>query len=111
MNGIYAIYYTGAIGSGQGVVIIKDGVISGADVVGGIYDGQYKEINNQAEGLVSLTLPAGAMLVTGASSGSQPTKFDIPINLPTNLGNGQPLLIKTPTGPINIIFKRLRDVI
>lgn len=110
MEGIYAIYFTGVAGSGSGVVVLKNGIIAGADVAGGTYDGSYRELGDgTADGLVRLTLPPGAQLVTGATAGSEPMVFEIPLKLPANLGNGTPLGLSTPTGPINIIFKRLRD--
>ncbi len=111
MDGIYAMYFTGATGSGQGVILLKNGVIAGADSAGGTYDGNYTERDDgTAEGSVRLTLPPGAQLVTGAAAGSQPMSIDIPLKLPINLGDGRALPMQTPTGPINIIFRRLRDV-
>ncbi len=111
MDGIYAIYFTGVMGTGHGVVLIKSGIITGADAAGGLYDGEFKELGNRtAEGRVRVKLPPGGQLVTGATAGSEPMIFEIPLNLPMNLGNGLPLSMQTPTGPINIIFKRLRDV-
>ncbi len=111
MDGIYAIYFTGATGSGQGVILLKDGVIAGADAAGGTYDGNYTELEDgSVEGTVKMTVPSGAQLVTGAAAGSEPMSMEIPLKLPVNFGNGHPLPMQTPTGPINIIFKRLRDV-
>ena len=43
VNGFYAIYYTGVSGSGIGVLAINNGIIAGADMVGGRYDGTYKQ--------------------------------------------------------------------
>jgi len=35
MHAIYAIYFTGVSGSGLGLVLLKDGIITGADAAGG----------------------------------------------------------------------------
>lgn len=112
MNAIYAIYFTGAASSGFAVVVFKDGVITGADAAGGLIDGTYKSIDDgkMLEGTVTVTIPPGAPLVTGAVAGSEPMVFDIPLKVPANLGGGQPLGIQSPTGPINTIFKKLRDL-
>lgn len=110
MEGIYAIYFTGITGSGQGLLVLKGGIVAGADVTGGLYDGEYAQQDNIVKGSVKLTLPPGAMLVTGASAGTEPMEIDIPLELPADLGNSEPMLIKTSTGPVNVIFKRLRDV-
>jgi len=112
MNGIYAMYFTGITGAGHGVIMIKDGIIAGADAGGGIYDGRFSILGDGTlEGNARLTIPAGGRLVTGAAAGSEPMVFEIPLKLPANLGEGQALPMQTPTGPINIIFKRLRDVL
>jgi len=112
MNGIYAIYFTGAFGSGHGVLLLRNGAIAGADASGVLYDGSYRVEGNGEilRGSVRMMVPPGAGLVTGAAAGSEPLSFDIPLALPTHLGNGRPLLLQTPTGPVNIIFKRLRGV-
>lgn len=111
MEGIYAMYFTGSTGSGQGLLIMKNGVIVGADVSGGVYDGSYtQEPDRTLDVKIHLKLPPGAALVTGASAGTTPMEVDIATKLPENFSSGQALAIKTPTGPVNIIFKRLRDV-
>ena len=42
MNGIYAMYFTGAAGSGHAVFVMKDSVIVGADAIGGVLDGTFE---------------------------------------------------------------------
>ena len=60
MEGIYAIYFTGRVGSGSGLLLLKNGVISGADIAGGIYDGSYTlEGMGALNANVRLTLPPG----------------------------------------------------
>src|SRR5215467_10738836 len=110
MDGIYAMYFTGSVGSGFGLLILNNGIIAGADAVGGLYDGSYApEEPGTLSVNVRLTRPPGTTLVTGAAAGATTMVIDIPAKLPENFGNGQPLALKTPTGPINIIFKKLRD--
>lgn len=111
MEGIYAIYFTGRVGSGSGLLLLKNGVIAGSDIAGGIYDGSYTlEERGALNANVRLTLPPGSSLATGGSAGSNPVVMDIPARLPENFGNGQAIALNTPNGPINIIFKKLRDV-
>ena len=111
MSGIYAMYFTGSAGSGHAVFVLMDGVVTGADAIGGVLDGTY---NQAREGyldvLVTLTVPAGAWLVTGAAAGETPLSQEIRARLPENFGDGKPILVQTPTGPVNVIFKRLRDL-
>lgn len=110
MQGIYAMYFTGATGSGHAVFIMKDGVIAGADAVGGVLDGNYKESGDGIEVAVSLTVPPGASLVTGAVAGQEPMTQEIKATLPANFADGNAVPVKTPTGPVNVIFKRLREI-
>jgi hypothetical protein len=111
MEGIYVMYFTGSLGSGYGLLILKNGVIAGADAAGGIYDGSYtQEPGGTLNAKVRLALPPGATLVTGAAAGETPMVIDIPAKLPENFASGQAIALTTPTGPINIIFKKLRDL-
>lgn len=112
MNGIYVMYFTGAVGSGHGLILLHDGTITGADAGGVLYDGSYTLNSDRTllTGNLSMQVPAGASLVTGASAGEAPLTFDIPLSLPANLGNGHPLTLKMATGAVNIIFKKLREL-
>jgi hypothetical protein len=111
INGFYAIYYTGVSGSGIGVLAINKGIIVGADMVGGRYDGAYKQsaIAGAYDAEVRITMPPGSSLVTGVLAGPQPLYMDVAMTLPENLGGEQPIRIETQTGPVNVIFRKLRD--
>lgn len=111
ISGFYAIYYTGVGGSGIGVLAINNGIIVGADMVGGRYDGTYTQsaIAGNYDAKVRITIPPGSSLVTGALAGPQPLCMDVAMTLPENLGGEQPIRIETPTGPVNVIFRKLRD--
>ncbi len=110
MNGFYAVYYTGVSGFGNAVLAITNGVIAGADVAGGIYDGTYTATNDgHWDASISLTVPAGTTLVTGQVLPSPMTQT-FTANLPVDFANGQALPIQTTMGPVNAIFKKLRDL-
>ena len=111
ISGFYAIYYTGVSGSGIGVIVINNGIIVGADMLGGRYDGNYTQsaIAGAYDAKVRITIPPGTSLVTGALAGPQPLSMDVTMVLPANLGGEQPIRIETPTGPVNVIFRKLRD--
>lgn len=111
MNGIYAMYFTGVAGSGHAVFVMKAGLIVGADAVGGVLDGTYNDIGNgNLDVSITLKVPAGTRLVTGATAGREPFAQQITATLPENLGDGLPIGVQTPTGPVNVVFKRLRDI-
>ena len=105
------MYFTGVAGFGHAVFVMKDGVIVGADAVGGVIEGTYKNIGDgNLEVSITLKVPAGASLVTGVTAGREPFSQQITATLPTNLGAGRSIGVQTPTGPVNVVFKRLRDI-
>ncbi len=110
MNGIYVMYFTGATGSGHGLLLLQNGTITGADAAGVTYDGTYRLEGDNLVGTLKMIVPAGTSLVTGAAAGSSPLTFDIPLTLPSNFADGMPRILSMPTGPVNIIFRRLRDL-
>lgn len=112
MNAIFAMYYTGNAGSGLGVVILRDGLIAGADAGGGIYDGNYALENGGKNlvGTVRLEVPPETGLVTGATSGQSAAVLEIPLSLPVDLAGGKTVPVRTTTGPVNVVFKKLRDL-
>ena len=111
MSGIYAVFFTGVAGSGYAVFIMKDGIIAGADATGGVLDGTYTHVDDgKIEFSITLTVPIGTMLVTGPVTDNNSSSQHISTVLPENFGNGNTVAIRTSTGPVNAIFKRLRDV-
>jgi hypothetical protein len=109
MDGFYSVYFTGLVGSGFGLLMIKGGKIIGADTEGVLYDGSYFLTKNGLVGSVIFKAPPNVHLVTGPKSGEEGLEMAIDLNLPKNFGNGQTLRIDTPNGPVNAIFRKLRD--
>jgi hypothetical protein len=110
-NGFYAIYYTGATGNGMGLLAAKDSVVTGADISGGLYDGSFQKnpLSGQIDINIRMAFPPGTSLVTGAIAGAQPLVLQLTSPLPANFADGTPVGIQTPTGPVNVIFKKLRE--
>ena len=60
-NGFFRIAFTGATGSGLGLLVLHNGSVVGADTGGGIYDGSYTE-NPDTQALefrITMSIPAG----------------------------------------------------
>jgi hypothetical protein len=111
LEGFYALFYTGEVSSGYAVLVLKGGIIAGADVSGGLYDGQYTVNYDQKNlnGTLRLTIPAGIALVTGAPASEETSTQDIPFSLPLDFADERVLQVQTATGPINLRFKKIRD--
>ncbi len=111
MEGFYAIYYTGRFGSGFGVLVLKEGIITGADAAGGFYDGEYStdEGTKNLKGTIKMTVPPGVPLVTGIPAGQQSYTLEFPISAPLDSIEQKLLRVETPTGPVNVNLKKIRD--
>lgn len=109
MDGFYSIYFSGAAGVGFGLLALRQGAITGADAAGASYDGRYSVTEAGIQGEVTLNAPPGVQLVTGAAAGAAGQAWRIPLNLPRDFANGQAHLVNTPTGKVNVVFRKLRD--
>jgi len=112
IEGFFRIAFTGASGSGFGVLVFSDGLIVGADAAGVTYNGVYTQNTAQLIDFhATMSAPAGVTPVqTGVSLIS-------PVNLPisgtlyeNDIYSENAILLQTPLGPINIIFKKIRDL-
>jgi T3SS negative regulator,GrlR len=108
-DGIYSITFRGATDWGLGMLVLRSGRLTGADVGGVLYDGRYHE---QAGSLIieaELTVPPGATMVQGVPARPQTYKVPFTALVPqTAIREGTPILINMPPGPVNVIIKFLR---
>src|SRR6516225_9093463 len=111
MNGFYVVYYTGKTGSGFAIIVFRDGIITGADASGGLYDGKYtvSEDKRGLEGTIVMTVPPVVSLVIGAPISQVSYTQQFPISLSLDTDQNQSLRLQTPSGPINLNLKKLRD--
>ena len=113
MQGIYHIRFIGQVDYGYGVLEIReDGEIRGGDVAGVKYEGRCRYIDDGAHIDFSMWMrvPPGVHLVTGALSETQETEsFMLRKELPKDFGNGNPVLIETPTGLVQVVFHKILD--
>jgi hypothetical protein len=112
IDGIYAAYFTGAVGSSIGMFLFKDGIIAGADAGGGRYDGDFNltEDNQHIEGMVRFMLPIGNQSITGAIAEAEPIAIEVLLKLPTEFNRNDVHRIETPLGPINAKFEKIRGL-
>ncbi len=104
------MYFTGMAGLGHAVILMKSGKIMGADATGVLLDGTYNDTDGGKFNVdMKLTIPVGTRLVTGFVVDKEPVTQSFQTVLPANFGNGNQIGVQTPTGPINAVFKRLRD--
>ncbi len=109
---IYLAYLSAATGNNIGMFCIGEGIITGADFGGLLYDGNYQLSSDASrlDGVVKFTLRPGTQLITGAVGGPEPVEISVPLSLPIDFANGQTVSIPTPVGPLNARFEKLRDL-
>lgn len=106
-DGFYGIYYTGHAGSSFGLLVLMNKTIVGIDAAGGRYDGSFEDADGCIKGKISLQVPAGIPLVTGGGVG--PLTMEIPVELTLPIKEDNPQEIRTPAGPVNVNFRKLRN--
>jgi hypothetical protein len=113
MDGFFRIAFTGTAGSGFGMLVFRDGVIVGADVGGATYDGSYAD-NSATKALdfqVIMSVPAGVAPVQTGIPLTEPISAPISGSVSIdNITTETPTLLQTPLGPVNVVFKKLRDL-
>jgi hypothetical protein len=78
-NGLYRIDFTGAVGWGNGVLVLKDGNIAGTDIGGVQYDGRYAFDTANSVNVLDLIIdvPPNGELVTGLVAGPNGEKVSV----------------------------------
>lgn len=111
-NSIYTVYISGISGNSIALLVFIDGIISGSDIGGGLYDGVYKDVDNGMfiEGHIVFKLPINTASVVGIPPQSESTSFDVPIRLPSELDSEDFHRIETPSGAVNARFVKTRDL-
>jgi hypothetical protein len=112
MDGFFRIAFTGTAGSGFGILVLHNGVIGGADVGGAIYDGSYTEnpTTRELDFVVTMNAPAGITPVQTGIPLAAPLSIPITGSLgQENISSEIPTLFETPLGPVNVLFKKIRD--
>jgi hypothetical protein len=93
------------------MMVFFQGTIAGADMSGGSYDGTYHQTDDGGlVGKVRMKVPAGVPLVTGTKPATEPYAVDFDISLPSDMGGEKPVLLTLPTGRVNAIFRKVRDL-
>ena len=111
LDGFYAITFRGAADWGMGMIIFHHGKLTGADAGGVVYDGEYQDRGAIIHVKVAMKVPPGVSLVQGLPPQTVPVTFEFEENVDrTAMDTSLPILLKLPPGPVNIIFKKVREL-
>ncbi|MER8430866.1 hypothetical protein [Mesorhizobium caraganae] len=110
VDGFYTAYFSGVAGTSFGMFVFKEGVVVGADVGGGRYDGEFALTadGTHVEAKIRFTLPVGNQSITGMSAEAEPISIEVPLRLPIEFNRNDVHRIETPLGPINAKFDKMR---
>ncbi|WP_342238095.1 hypothetical protein [Inquilinus sp. OTU3971] len=109
MSALYVMRYSGQASAGAGCIYVGKGIVSGVDAFGGYYDGTYTPQAGRIQGVVQLTAPHGATLVTGQHL-PPGANLQLKIDWPQDFGNGTPQSVSVSGRPVQVSFQKLRDI-
>jgi hypothetical protein len=108
-DGIYAAFVTGLVSHGLLVLVLRDGIVTGADFAGVILDGTYTVNDDRTYATLNLigNSPAGIMTIQGKiiPKGGEINHIEAVIPL---TGDVPFFRIETPNGPVNVRLQKLR---
>lgn len=109
-DGFYAIYYQGSAGPGLAQIQLTEGKIVGADITGGLWDGQFAVdlVNHDLTCDVSIRLPAGVALATTGQPPKGGETLNMKFTLPHDFATKPYIALDLPIGKVNVRFQKLR---
>lgn len=111
VDGIYTMTFRGAADWGMGMLVLRRGTITGADIGGCLYEGLYTEEPENIVMQLHMTVPAGATLVQGTKPQPKPYVLSFNLHAPKrSLETSTPILVQLPPGPVNVIVRRLKTL-
>ena len=109
MSALYAMRYVGKEGLGLGAIYIGRGKVVGVDAANGRYQGTYTENGGRVTGLVSLSAPGGATLVTGVNLPAGQS-VAIAFDWPHTFANGKPHNVSVNGSQVAVTLEKIGDV-
>jgi hypothetical protein len=108
-DGIYLAYFAAELGTSLGIFMLKDGVLCGADLGNGIYDGKLTvaDSGKRLVGSIEFRTAQGGTMITGASS-DLPVSYSTEVEL--SLDGVDFHSVSTISGPINVRFEKVRSI-
>ncbi|MGO6815540.1 hypothetical protein ACCS67_11715 [Rhizobium brockwellii] len=112
LNGFYTAYFTGSAGNSMGMFIFLNGIITGADVGGGRYDGKYRYSvdGTRIVAEIQFSLPIGNLSITGIAAEAAPISVEMALELPVEFNAHDVHRLETPLGPINAKLEKIRGM-
>lgn len=110
MDGIYVGYFTGTGGNGVGMFVLREGVLTGADAMGTLYDGKYLLTAEGYSFRARVKLQPNIRTVQGTNTGEDGFSYDATFDLPRDPESQPFFALTTPLGPVNVKLQKLRGI-
>ena len=109
-EGFYKVDYQGLFGLGVAVVALDTGIVAGADMMGGIYDGRYvwNERTQLLDVELSVQIPGGVHIVQGKVAPPEGMQIEVECSFPREPDN-MPVAAVTSEGPVGVRVHFLRN--
>src|SRR4051812_34762836 len=110
-EGFWSVYYAGVFGNGMGIIVLDSGMVVGADVTGGIWEGEY-QFNSETRQLdirLTVALPPEILSAVTGQESKVGFREQYQFSLPREMNEEVTHNIQTALGPINAVFKKIRD--
>ena len=109
-EGFYKFEFLGATGLGFGMFVLDTGMVVGADIAGGKYDGKFAW-NTRTECIeidVAVQIPEGVQTVQGVIAGSGGLRFQARCSFPRKPDNVE-VEAETDLGPALVRIHQIRE--
>lgn len=110
MDGIYIAYVSGAEGQSAILFVLRAGRLTGADIGGVKYAGQYLSSEGRLSGSLHVTYRPNSLTVTGHNTGESPAPIAIPFEIAMeNIGSGY-INLQTPLGMVTASIQKIQEL-
>ena len=109
-EGFWVVQFAGAADRGFGILVFDRGMVVGANVAGGQYDGTYN-YNAETDMLdidMTVKMPPNVLTVQGVISRRE-LVFKAQASIPRDAWDAKPFVAQTDLGPVNATMRKIRD--
>jgi hypothetical protein len=111
IDGFYSAFLTGREGNSFAMFLIRRGVVAGADVLGGTYDGRVETVSNGTHKIkLTVRIPPNLQLIQGGMSGAGGDTSETEFSLPSTFLTEPFVSIETKNGPVNVKLVKIRGI-
>jgi hypothetical protein len=110
MDGIYIAYVSGQEGYSAILFVLRNHRITGADVGGLKYQGEFQTHEDKLVGKLVVELSPGEQLITGFQAGAKAMSYSVPFEIEfKEIGTGF-IRISSPLGDVTASIQKIQEL-